>query len=168
MPRSVLFPVRGLSGNTRRRFIAMFRRRGEHTARHLTRSWQGAVRRVSSETQGDGSAEAGTTGTASDNDADVRWGLQGCWGVKRCPLGIAGLLGGGDAVHRKSRGHWATPAPSVRGRAVGWRRCHPPERRRGAIQRERALRFEWMRSLVADISYEHCASIKSCAGVAKW
>lgn len=37
----------------------------------------------------------------------IRWGLQGCWAAKRCPLGIAGLLGGFGAAHRKSRGSWA-------------------------------------------------------------
>lgn len=29
---------------------------------------------------------------------------QGCWAVKRCPLGIAGLLGGGGAVRPKGGG----------------------------------------------------------------
>ena len=72
--------------------------------------------------QGAGSADAGATGTASDNEAGIRWGgieelpgsvdgirwgLQGCWAAKRCPLGIAGLLGGFGAAHRKSRGSWA-------------------------------------------------------------
>lgn len=112
---------------------------GEHTARRLTRSWQVAVRRGNSETQGAGSADAGATGTASDNEAgvrwggteeflgsvdDIRWGLQGCWAVKRRPLGIAGLLSGSDAAHRNSQGSWAVSAMSVRGRAVGRRRCH--------------------------------------------
>lgn len=50
---------------------------GEHTARRLTRSWQGAVRRGSSETQGAGSEDAGATGSASDNEAGVRWGSKG-------------------------------------------------------------------------------------------
>ena len=90
----------------------MFRRRGEHTARHLTRSWQGAVRRVSGETQGAGNADAGATGTASDNEAgvrwgieglpgsvdDIRWGLQGCWAVKRCPPEVARPPSGVGAI----------------------------------------------------------------------
>ena len=45
-------------------------------------------------------------------------------------------------------------SPSVRDYAPRRYRCHPPERRRGSIQRERALRFEWMewlRALIAGV-----------------
>lgn len=56
------------------------------------------------------------------------------------------------AAHRKSRACWAASAPSVRGRDVGRQRRCPPERRQGAIQRERALRFEWMGWLRAFIA----------------
>ena len=42
--------------------------------------------------------------------------------------------------------------PSVRDYAPRRYRCHPPERRQGAIQRERALRFEWMGWLRAFIA----------------
>lgn len=43
-------------------------------------------------------------------------------------------------------------SPSVRNYAPRRCRCHPPERRQGAIQRERALRFEWMGWLRAFIA----------------
>lgn len=43
-------------------------------------------------------------------------------------------------------------SPSVRDCASRRCRCHPPERRQGAIQRERALRFEWMGWLRAFIA----------------
>lgn len=56
------------------------------------------------------------------------------------------------AAHRKSRACRAASAPSVRGRDVGRQRRCPPERRQGAIQRERALRFEWMGWLRAFIA----------------
>ena len=56
------------------------------------------------------------------------------------------------AARRKSRACWAASAPSVRGRDVGRQRRCPPERRQGAIRRERALRFEWMGLLRAFIA----------------
>ncbi len=56
---------------------------------------------------------------------------------RRCPPEVVSLLGG-NGVHR--------------GRDVGRQRRCPPERRQGAIQRERALRFEWMGWLRAFIA----------------
>lgn len=116
LPLRDVISVKGLLGNTWRRFIAMVRHCGMHCAPFDSR----LARRCSAE--------------------------------RRRPLGIAGLLSSVGAAHRKSRACWAASAPSVRGRDVGRQRRCPPERRQGAIQQERALRFEWMGWLRAFIA----------------
>lgn len=63
-----------------------------------------------------------------------------------------------QGARRWRRGCWATTTSDNDGavhwesRAAGWCRRCPPKRRRGAIQRERALRFEWMGWLRAFIA----------------
>ena len=112
-------------------------------------------------------------------------GSKSCRVVSTTSAGVAGLLGGEalSAGNRRVVGRLRRCPPEVArqlgGEALSTGSRKAAERRRqplgvallgggDTIQRERALRFEWMRSLVADISYEHCASIRSCAGVAKW
>ena len=133
MPLRGVISVRGLLENTWRSFIAMVRHCRMHCAPFDSR----LARRCSAERRRGRKTLAPRVRPATMTAASA---------------GNRGTVEQRRHCHRKSRACWAASAPSVRGRDVGRQRRCPPERRQGAIQRERALRFEWMGWLRAFIA----------------
>lgn len=136
LPLRGVISVRGLLENTWRSFIAMVRHCRMHCAPFDSR----LARRCSARRQqGTRRWRRGCWGAAaSDNDGAVRWESRAAGWRRRCPQEIAGLI---DRV--------VTIRQGLRFQAVSMSSARKGQ---GAIQRERALRFEWMGWLRAFIA----------------